>query len=136
MRANNAGRKLDLTNVLADVDAEVKEVHASISEASVRDQQINMMMLSRMHQVCAEDPAKAAVKYNLPPDLVELIAESGPDFYLKVQPLADKFMFDMSRNSDTLRRALKSDNTLQSRFFQVARMYSADISEEDTGKVA
>ena len=95
MRANNSGKKVDLTSVLQDVDDEVREVHASVSESAIRDQQINMMMLSRMHQVCAEEPAKAAFKYNLPTDVVELIAESGPDFYMKIQPLADKFMFDL-----------------------------------------
>ncbi|RCW62925.1 hypothetical protein DET61_12047 [Marinobacter nauticus] len=136
MRANNSGKKVDLTSVLQDVDDEVREVHASVSESAIRDQQINMMMLSRMHQVCAEEPAKAAFKYNLPTDVVELIAESGPDFYMKIQPLADKFMFDLSRNADILRRALKSETTLQSRFYQVGRMYSADISEQKTGKVA
>lgn len=37
--------KLDLSNVLEDMDHEVREVYSSISESSQRDQQINIMML-------------------------------------------------------------------------------------------
>lgn len=126
MRATNSAKKLDLSNVLADIDSEVKEVYASVSEESQRDQYINVMLLSRMSQVCAEDPQKATQKYNLPPDVVELIASSGAEFYYKVQPLVDRLMFDLSHNADTIRRALTSENDLQSAFSQVARFYSVD----------
>ena len=127
MRANNSARKLNLSNMLEEMDVEVTEVYASVTEESMRDQQINMMMLSRLAQVCADDPQKAVQKYNLPPDVVEMIAASGHEFYLKIQPLTDKCMFDMSRNADTIRRALNSENELQSAFSQIARFYSTDI---------
>lgn len=126
MRAVSSGKKLDLSNVLSDIDSEVNEVYASVSEESQRDQYINVMMLSRMAQACADNPQKAVQKYNLPPDVVELIASSGAEFYYKVQPLVDKFMFDLSRNAETIRRALTSENELQSAFSQVARFYSVD----------
>lgn len=58
MRANNSAKKLNLSNMLEEMDVEVTEVYASVTEESMRDQQINMMMLSRLAQVCADDPRK------------------------------------------------------------------------------